>query len=74
MKIGLQYTLHPNATKLNNIANLLLSGFGAGGAFATAFDNPKVGSIMIGLGLLIKGLATFTTNDELPNIPLEKRI
>lgn len=64
MKIGLKYTFHPNSRKLNSIADLLLSGFGAGGAFTSAFDNPKIGAIMIAVGLLIKGLVTFTTDQE----------
>jgi len=63
MKIGLKYTFHPNSTRMNNLANLLLSGFGAGGSFAAAFDNPKIGGVMVAIGLLIKGIATFTTDD-----------
>lgn len=67
MKIGLKYTFRPNSTKLNNIANLLLTGFGAGGAFTSAFDNPKIGSIMVAIGLLIKGIVTFTADDDKSN-------
>lgn len=48
---------------MNNLANLLLSGFGAGGSFAAAFDNPKIGGVMVAIGLLIKGIVTFTTDD-----------
>ena len=66
MKIGLKYTFHPNATKLNHMANLLLSGFGTGGALATVFENPKIGSVLVGLGLLMKGLVTFTAENEPP--------
>ena len=65
MKIGLKYTFNfPNSTKLNNLANLLRGGFGAGGACATVFDNPKLGAVMLGVGLLAKGLATFSADES----------
>jgi hypothetical protein len=65
MKFGLKYSFtFPNSVKLNNISNLLLSGFGVGGAFAGVFDNPKCASVMIGVGLIAKGLATFSTDNH----------
>ena len=51
----------PNNTKINNFADLLLGGFGAGGAYMHAFHNPHVGSFMISAGLIIKGLAALTS-------------
>lgn len=64
MKIGLKYTFKPNAKKLNNLANLLLGGFGAGGAFASTYSCPKIGSVLIAVGLIIKGIVTFTADED----------
>lgn len=65
MKLGLKYSLSfPSSTKLTNLANLILSGFGVGGAFVGMFESPRVASVMIGIGLFIKGLATLSTDSD----------
>ena len=67
MKIGLKYTFYPNAAKADKFADLLLGGFGVGGAFTSQFSHTS-SIIMLGLGLIVKGLVTFTADADTPEI------
>lgn len=65
MKIGLKYTFKfQNNVILNNIGNILMSGCGAGGFIYAFIQQPSLSNALAALGFIIKGLATFTAEDE----------